>query len=72
MTPSTVLEADETLPVKPMTSPASVLQKVVAKKITGRLTIWDPNIASIYWRVYVGEGEVHFATSMTEQTERLS
>lgn len=72
MTPSTVLEADETLPVKPMTSPASVLQKVVAKKITGRLTIWDPNIASVYWRVYVGEGQVHFATSMTEQTERLS
>lgn len=59
MTLSTVLEADKTLPVKPMASPASVLQKVVTKKNTGHLTSWDPNIASAYWRVYVGKGQVH-------------
>lgn len=72
MTDSTGLKPAQTPPNKVMASPAKVLQNVVTKKISGRLTIQEPNTDSVCWRVYVGEGKVHFATSAIGQPERLS
>lgn len=57
---------------KNMISPAQILQNIVKKKITGKLTISDPNDESIFWRVYVGNGQIHFATSAMGQKERLA
>lgn len=52
--------------------PAKVLQKVVADKLSGRITIQDPNDVAISWRIYVGNGQVHYVNSMVGQEERLS
>ena len=52
-------------------SPAKALQEIVTRQLSGRLTIGDPNDSSIFWRVYVGNGQVHFATSVVGQKERL-
>lgn len=57
---------------KTSASPAKALQEIVTRQISGRLTIGDPNDRSIFWRVYVGNGQVHFATSAIGQQERLS
>lgn len=56
---------------KNLISPVQVLQNIVSKKITGKLTISDPNDESIFWRVYVGNGQINFATSAMGQQERL-
>jgi twitching motility two-component system response regulator PilG len=56
---------------KNLISPVQILQNIVNKKITGKLTISDPNDESIFWRVYVGNGQIHFATSAMGQKERL-
>ncbi len=56
---------------KNLISPVQILQNIVNKKVTGKLTISDPNDESIFWRVYVGNGQIHFATSAMGQKERL-
>ena len=56
---------------KNLISPVQILQNIANKKITGKLTISDPNDESIFWRVYVGNGQIHFATSAMGQKERL-
>lgn len=56
---------------KNLISPVQILQNIVSKKITGKLTISDPNDESIFWRVYVGNGQINFATSAMGQQERL-
>lgn len=56
---------------KNLISPIQVLQNIVNKKSTGKLTISDPNDESIFWRVYVGNGQINFATSAMGQKERL-
>jgi twitching motility two-component system response regulator PilG len=56
---------------KKLISPVQILQNIVTKKITGKLTISDPKDESIFWRVYVGNGQIHFATSTMGQKERL-
>lgn len=48
-----------------------VLQEVVEKKLSGRLTIYDSNANSSFWRLHIGNGQVHFATSILGQQERL-
>lgn len=72
MTSTSIRETNTTPPVKLVASPAKALQNIVAKKISGRLTIGDPNDSSIFWRVYAGNGQVHFATSGMGQRERLA
>lgn len=52
-------------------SPLKILQNIVQKKVSGRLTVRDPNDESIFWRVHFGNGKVHFATSAMGQRERL-
>ncbi len=59
-------------PSSQTTSPAKALQEIVSKQLSGRLTIREPNADSIFWRVYVSKGQVHFATSTTGQQERLT
>lgn len=72
MTHSTVLKLDQTSLIKRMASPAKVLQDVINKKISGRLTIQDPSTDSVFWRVFVGKGRVHFVTNVMGLSERLS
>jgi len=57
---------------KSLFSPAQILQNIITKKATGKLTISDPNDESIFWRVYVGNGQIHFATSTMGQKERMA
>ncbi len=71
MTPTT-RPGSEAPSVKTTASPAKALQQIVAKKLSGRLTIGDPNDKSVFWRVYVGNGHLHFATSAVGQKERLA
>jgi twitching motility two-component system response regulator PilG len=52
--------------------PAKVLQGLVKKQISGRLTIYDPNDDSVQWRVYIGNGKIHYATSLIGQRERFA
>ncbi|MCT7951368.1 response regulator [Ancylothrix sp. C2] len=56
---------------KMIASPAKALTSIVSKKLTGRLTIGDPNDTSVFWRVYFGKGQVHFASSAMGHHERL-
>lgn len=57
---------------KTTASPAKALQEIVNKQLSGRLTISDSNDNSIFWRVYVGNGQVHFASSTIGQKERIT
>lgn len=65
-------EAPLTPTVKVTTSAAKAVQEIVRRKLSGRITIGDPLDNSIFWRVYVGNGQVHFATSVVGQKERLN
>jgi twitching motility two-component system response regulator PilG len=52
--------------------PSKVLQNLAASKASGRLTIFDPNDESVQWRIYLGDGKIHFASSAMGQKERLT
>lgn len=65
-------KAISTPSVSSKVSVIKALQEIVKKELSGRLTIRDPNADSIVWRVHVGNGLLHFATSVTGQQERLS
>lgn len=52
--------------------PHKVLQDVLRRKISGRLTIQDPNDLSVQWRLYLGNGKLHFAGSLNGRRERLA
>ncbi len=71
MSSTTAAETTIQPSVKVVASPAKALQNIVTKKLSGRLTIGDPSDSSIFWRVYFGNGQVHFATSTIGQHERL-
>jgi twitching motility two-component system response regulator PilG len=53
-------------------STAKALQEIAKKKLSGQLTIRDTNSDSIYWRVYVGSGQIHFANCVGGKQERLT
>jgi twitching motility two-component system response regulator PilG len=53
-------------------SPAKALHKLLAESRSGRLTLTDPNDASIQWCIYFGGGQIHFAGSLMGQPERLT
>lgn len=53
-------------------SPAKALQKIAIEELSGRLTVRDTHDPSVFWRVYFGNGKVHFATSLIGQQERLA
>ncbi|MCM1982664.1 response regulator [Lyngbya confervoides] len=56
----------------PIASPAKVIKKVTDEQRSGRVTVIDPSDPSIGWRVYFGNGQVHFAQSIEGQMERLN
>ena len=53
-------------------SPAKALRTRLAEKVSGRLTISDPNDRSVSWRIYMSKGYLHFANSTMGHHERLS
>lgn len=53
-------------------SVAKALQDISTKKLSGQLTIRDPSSDSLFWRIYVGSGHIHFASSAIGQQERLT
>ncbi|KGF72082.1 regulator [Neosynechococcus sphagnicola sy1] len=57
---------------KVTTAPAKALQEIVKRQVSGRLTVSDPSDDAILWRVYLGNGQVHFATNLQGQRERLN
>jgi twitching motility two-component system response regulator PilG len=59
-------------PEPPQFSPAKALQKLVAEERSGRLTITDPDDTSVQWCVHFGGGQIHYASSLVGQHERLA
>lgn len=53
-------------------SPAQVLYTMMSGRQTGKLTVRHPQEAGVNWQVFVGNGQVHFATCSVGQFERLS
>lgn len=53
-------------------SVAKALQDISKRKLSGQLTIRDPNSDALFWRIYVGSGHIHYANSAVGQQERLS
>lgn len=52
-------------------SPIKALQEIVAKKVSGKLTIIESDNVGVCWQLYVGAGKIHFAHSNVGQKERL-
>lgn len=52
-------------------SPAKALQELAKRQASGQFTFGDPDNNSIFWRVYLGKGQLHFATSTIGQKERF-
>lgn len=51
--------------------PGKALQSLIARQVSGTVTIFDPSDESVYWQIYLGGGKVHFATSGIGRHERL-
>jgi twitching motility two-component system response regulator PilG len=51
-------------------SPARALQEIIKRKISGKLTISDPEHDGLVWQLYLGQGQIHFAQSNFGQQER--
>jgi twitching motility two-component system response regulator PilG len=49
-----------------------VLQKLIVNQASGKLIIHNPQDNSIHWRIYLGNGRIHFAGSETGRSERLN
>ena len=57
--------------VRGTSSPAKVIARIVQNRMTGRLTLTDAESGGIYWRIYIGQGKLHFAENTTGARERL-
>lgn len=57
---------------KMMAFPARVLQKIIAERLSGRITFTDPNDTSVNWQLYVGNGQIHYCGSGVGQQERFN
>jgi twitching motility two-component system response regulator PilG len=49
-----------------------VLQKLIANQGSGKLIIHNQADPSIHWRIYLGNGRIHYAGSEQGQSERLN
>jgi twitching motility two-component system response regulator PilG len=65
--PSTPLSRPEVV-----VPPLQVLQNIVLRQRSGRLTIHEPGDESVPWRIHAGKGCFHFADSLVGQRERLA
>lgn len=54
-----------------MSSPIKVLQHILTKKVSGRLTLGHPGDSHTFWRLHVGEGQLHYAGSVLGSYDRL-
>ena len=54
-----------------MSSPIKVLQHILTKKVSGRLTLGLPGDSHTFWRLHVGEGQLHYAGSALGSYDRL-
>ncbi|MGL5032595.1 MAG: DUF4388 domain-containing protein, partial [Microcystaceae cyanobacterium] len=52
--------------------PAQLLNSLVEKEMSGKLTIQNPFDELVYWQVYLGNGRIHFANSANGSVERLN
>lgn len=48
------------------------LQKLIVNQASGKLIIHNPQEPSLRWRLYLGNGRIHFAGSEVGQMERLN
>jgi twitching motility two-component system response regulator PilG len=53
-------------------SPLQALQNIVRREVSGRLTIRESGDSSVCWRIHIGKGCLHFASSLVGQRERLA
>jgi twitching motility two-component system response regulator PilG len=51
-------------------SPARTLQEIIKRKVSGKLTIGDPEHDGLVWQLYLDRGQIHFAQSNLGQQER--
>jgi twitching motility two-component system response regulator PilG len=52
-------------------SPIRVLHRTIATQASGKISISDPHDPSVIWQIFVGSGQIHFATCASAQQERL-
>ena len=52
--------------------PSTLLNDLVNRQATGKLTIQNPFDELVTWQVYLGNGKIHFANSATGPEERLN
>ena len=53
-------------------TPYRVLQSLVEKQASGKLVIQNPLESSIHWRIYLGNGRIHYAGSGMGCAERVN
>lgn len=53
-------------------TPYRILQTLIDKQASGRLVIQNPLDPSIHWRIYLGNGRIHYASSAMGYAERLN
>jgi twitching motility two-component system response regulator PilG len=53
-------------------SPTRVLHRMIVTQESGKISISDPHDPSILWQIFVGNGQIHFATCLGGQRERLN
>lgn len=51
--------------------PYKVLQGLLAKKASGKLSIQHPNDESVKWVIYFGGGKIHYAHSIAGKRQRI-
>lgn len=54
-----------------MSSPVKVLQNVLNKKVSGRLTLGESGEGGAFWRLHIGQGQLHYAGSVLGAHDRL-
>jgi twitching motility two-component system response regulator PilG len=52
-------------------SPIRALHRTIVTQASGKISILDPHDPSVLWQIFVGNGQIHFATCASAQQERL-
>ncbi len=50
---------------------ANLLQEILQRKLSGSVTLADQRSQGLYWRIFVGNGLIHYATCTTRWPERI-
>ncbi len=53
-------------------SPIRVIHRMIVTQDSGKVSISDPHDPSILWQIFIGNGQIHFATCLAGQRERLN